>query len=200
VRDELVLHYQPKVGVDSGRMLGLEALVRWNHPLRRMVPPGEFIPLAEERGLIVPLGRWVIQQARHQVREWRIAGLQAPPVAVNLSARQFADETRVGHLVACMAAHSVTAADIEVELTESVLMSDPERANQVLGQLRQLGVRISIDDFGTGYSSLSYLKRFPAETVKIDRSFISGLPGDDIAITQAVIAMAAAPLNWCAPR
>ena len=192
VRDELVLHYQPKVGVDSGRMLGLEALVRWNHPLRGMVPPGEFIPLAEERGLIVPLGRWVIQQACRQVRDWRNAGLRAPPVAVNLSARQFADETLVDHLVASMSTYGVTPADIEVELTESVLMSDPERANQVLGQLRQMGVRISIDDFGTGYSSLSYLKRFPAETVKIDRSFISGLPGDgdDTAITQAVIAMA----------
>jgi EAL domain-containing protein (putative c-di-GMP-specific phosphodiesterase class I) len=113
-------------------------------------------------------------------------------VAVNLSARQFADETLVDHLVASMATYGVTAADIEVELTESVLMSDPERANDVLGQLRQLGVRISIDDFGTGYSSLSYLKRFPADTVKIDRSFISGLPGDgdDTAIAQAVIAMA----------
>jgi EAL domain-containing protein (putative c-di-GMP-specific phosphodiesterase class I) len=126
------------------------------------------------------------------VRDWRNAGLHAPPVAVNLSARQFADETLVDHLVASMATYGVTAADIEVELTESVLMSDPERANDVLGQLRQLGVRISIDDFGTGYSSLSYLKRFPADTVKIDRSFISGLPGDgdDTAIAQAVIAMA----------
>ena len=192
VRDELVLHYQPKVDVVSGRILGLEALVRWHHPTRGLVPPGDFIPLAEERGLIVPLGRWVMEQACRQIRDWRSAGLQAPPVAVNLSARQFADETLVEHLVAAMTTYGVTPADIEVELTESVLMADPERANAVLRQLHQMGVRIAIDDFGTGYSSLSYLKRFPAETVKIDRSFISGLPGDgdDTAITQAVIAMA----------
>jgi diguanylate cyclase (GGDEF)-like protein/PAS domain S-box-containing protein len=192
VRDELVLHFQPKVGVAGGQIVGLEALVRWQHPVRGLVPPGEFIPLAEERGLIVPLGRWVMQQACRQIRDWRSAGLQSPPVAVNLSVRQFADEGLVDHLVHSMATHGVTAADIEVELTESVLMADPERANAVLGRLRELGVRISIDDFGTGYSSLSYLKRFPAEAVKIDRSFISGLPDDanDAAITQAVIAMA----------
>ncbi len=192
VRDELVLHYQPKVAVDSGRIVGLEALVRWHHPTRGLVPPGEFIPLAEERGLIVPLGRWVVQQACRQIRDWRTTGLQPPPVAVNLSARQFADDDLVDHLVASMNTYGVTSADIEVELTESVLMSDPERANGVLRRLHQMGVRIAIDDFGTGYSSLSYLKRFPAETVKIDRSFISGLPGDndDTAITQAVIAMA----------
>jgi EAL domain-containing protein (putative c-di-GMP-specific phosphodiesterase class I) len=133
-----------------------------------------------------------VQQACRQVRDWRDAGLQAPPVAVNLSARQFADEGLVDHLIATMATYGVTSADLEVELTESVLMADPDRANEVLGRLHRMGVRIAIDDFGTGYSSLSYLKRFPAETVKIDRSFISGLPGDgdDAAITQAVIAMA----------
>jgi diguanylate cyclase (GGDEF)-like protein len=192
VRDELVLHFQPKVAVGTGAVLGLEALVRWHHPTRGLVPPGEFIPLAEERGLIMPLGRWVVQQACRQVRDWRDAGLQAPPVAVNLSARQFADEGLVDHLIATMATYGVTSADLEVELTESVLMADPDRANEVLGRLHRMGVRIAIDDFGTGYSSLSYLKRFPAETVKIDRSFISGLPGDgdDAAITQAVIAMA----------
>jgi diguanylate cyclase (GGDEF)-like protein len=191
-RDELVLHFQPKVSVSSGRILGLEALVRWHHPTRGLVPPGEFIPLAEERGLIVPLGRWVMQQACRQIRDWRAAGLQVPPVAVNLSTRQFADDNLVDHLVSSMSACGVMATDIEVELTESVLMSDPERANEVLRRLHRMGVRIAIDDFGTGYSSLSYLKRFPADTVKIDRAFISGLPGDsdDAAITQAVIAMA----------
>jgi diguanylate cyclase (GGDEF)-like protein/PAS domain S-box-containing protein len=192
VREELVLHFQPKVDVMGGQIHGLEALVRWQHPVRGLVSPGEFIPLAEERGLIVPLGRWVVQRACRQIRDWRSAGLQVVPVAVNLSVRQFADEGLVDHLVHSMTTHGVTPADIEVELTESVLMADPARANAVLGRLRQLGVRISIDDFGTGYSSLSYLKRFPAEVVKIDRSFISGLPDDanDTAITQAVIAMA----------
>jgi len=192
VRDELVLHYQPKVGVESGAILGLEALVRWRHPTRGLVPPGEFIPLAEDRGLIVPLGRWVLRDACRQIREWRDAGLTPPPVAVNLSARQFVDDGLVEDIVAAMSRCGVTSADLEVELTESVLMADPERANQVLSRLHGMGIRISIDDFGTGYSSLSYLKRFPAETVKIDRSFIDGLAtdGDDAAITQAVIAMA----------
>jgi len=191
-RDELVLHFQPKVDVASGAILGLEALVRWRHPTRGLVPPGEFIPLAEERGLIVPLGQWVLQATCRQIRDWRIAGLHCPPVAVNLSARQFVDDDLVENFEAAMLRHGVAPADLEVELTESVLMADPERANDVLGRLHRLGIRISIDDFGTGYSSLSYLKRFPAETVKIDRSFISGLPGDgdDAAITQAVIAMA----------
>ena len=191
-RAELLLHYQPKIDIASGRMRGVEALVRWAHPTRGLVPPGDFIPLAEERGLIVPIGRWVIQAACRQIRDWRSAGLVAPPVAVNLSARQFASETLVDDLVDALMLYGVTPAEIEVELTESVLMADPERANQVLQQLHAMGVRISIDDFGTGYSSLSYLKRFPAQTVKIDRSFVRGLPHDrdDTAITHAVIAMA----------
>ena len=191
-RNELVLHFQPKVDVAENRILGLEALVRWQHPTRGLVPPGEFIPLAEERGLIVAIGHWVLEATCRQIRDWRAAGLQAPPVAVNLSARQFADDDLVAHIEQTMKRYGVTPADLGVELTESVLMADPERANEVLRRLRTMGVRIAIDDFGTGYSSLSYLKRFPAETVKIDRSFIRGLPADsdDAAITQAVIAMA----------
>jgi len=191
-RNELLLHYQPKIEIASGRMLGVEALVRWAHPTRGLVPPGDFIPLAEERGLIVPIGRWVIQAACRQIRDWRSAGFVAPSVAVNLSARQFVSDTLVEDLVHALALYGLAPPDLEVELTESVLMADPQRANEVLGQLHAMGVRISIDDFGTGYSSLSYLKRFPAHTVKIDRSFISGLPSDpdDTAITQAVIAMA----------
>jgi diguanylate cyclase (GGDEF)-like protein/PAS domain S-box-containing protein len=191
-RGELLLHFQPKVHIASGRMRGVEALVRWAHPQRGLVPPGEFIPLAEERGLIVPIGRWVMQAACRQIRDWRDAGLAAPAVAVNLSARQFVSDSLVDDLVDALSCHGVAPSALEVELTESALMADPERAKQVLEQLHALGVGISIDDFGTGYSSLSYLKRFPAQTVKIDRSFISGLPsdGDDTAITQAVIAMA----------
>ena len=191
-RDELVLHYQPKVDVASGEVVGLEALVRWHHPLRGLVPPGEFIPLAEERGLIVPIGRWVVATACRQIRAWRDAGLATPPVAVNLSPRQFADHRLIEDFEAALRAAGVHPADLEVELTEGVLMADPDRANAVLRRLHDMGVRIAIDDFGTGYSSLSYLKRFPAQTVKIDRSFIRGLPTDhdDTAITQAVIAMA----------
>ena len=191
-RDELFLHYQPKIDIASGRMVSVEALLRWNHPTRGLVPPLDFIPLAEERGLIVPIGRWVIQAACRQIRDWRVQGIVTPPVAVNLSARQFASEALVADIREAMAVNGVAAADLEVELTESVLMADPDRANDVLQQLHVMGVRISIDDFGTGYSSLSYLKRFPAQTVKIDRSFIHGLPSDadDLAITEAVIAMA----------
>jgi diguanylate cyclase (GGDEF)-like protein/PAS domain S-box-containing protein len=191
-RGELLLHYQPKVHIDSGSTVGVEALLRWAHPTRGLVPPMEFIPLAEERGLIVPIGRWVIRTACRQIREWHVAGAAVPPVAVNLSARQFASDTLVDDIVEAMALYEVAPGELEVELTESVLMADPERANEVLRRLHGLGVRIAIDDFGTGYSSLSYLKRFPAQTVKIDRSFISGLPadGDDLAIAEAVIAMA----------
>jgi diguanylate cyclase (GGDEF)-like protein len=192
VRDELVLHFQPKIDVSSQRMVGVEALVRWMHPTRGMVPPMDFIPLAEERGLIVPLGRWVMHAACRQIRDWRNAGLVVPPVAFNVSARQFVHDTLIEDLKEAMTLYGVSSADLEVELTESVLMADPERANFVLGQLKAMGVRIAIDDFGTGYSSLSYLKRFPAQTVKIDRSFIHGLAldVDDQAITRAVIAMA----------
>jgi diguanylate cyclase (GGDEF)-like protein len=191
-RNELLLYFQPRIDIASGRMLGVEALVRWAHPTRGMVMPGDFIPLAEERGLIVPLGRWVIQAACRQIHDWRRAGLVAPRVAVNLSARQFVSDGLIDDLVDALALHGLAPSGLEVELTESVLMADPERANQVLQQLHAMGIRIAIDDFGTGYSSLSYLKRFPAQTVKIDRSFIGGLPsdGDDVAITQAVIAMA----------
>ena len=192
VRNELVLHFQPKVDVASGALRSVEALLRWAHPQRGLVSPGEFIPLAEERGLIVPIGRWVMQAACRQIRDWRVAGLTPPPVAVNLSARQFHSDSLVDDLVDSMQLYGVSPSEIEVELTESVLMSDPERANAVLQRLHGMGVRIAIDDFGTGYSSLSYLKRFPAQMVKIDRSFIRGLPDDrdDAAITQAVIAMA----------
>jgi EAL domain-containing protein (putative c-di-GMP-specific phosphodiesterase class I) len=173
-------------------MCSVEALVRWAHPQRGVVMPGDFIALAEERGLIVPIGRWVIQAACRQMRDWRSAGLAVPSVAVNLSARQFASDTLVTDLADALTLYGIAASAFEVELTESVLMADPERASQVLDQMHAMGVRISIDDFGTGYSSLSYLKRVPAQTVKIDRSFIRGLPEDkdDAAITQAVIAMA----------
>ncbi len=191
-RNELLLHYQPKVGIAGGRILGLEALARWMHPTRGMVPPAEFIPVAEERGLIIPLGRWVIQEVCRQIRDWRRAGVIVPPVAVNLSAWQFSDQDLVSDMGDAMAQYGVGSAEFEVELTESVLMTDPERANAVLQRLHRMGVKISIDDFGTGYSSLSYLKRFPADALKIDRSFVCGLPddADDKAITQAVIAMA----------
>ncbi len=190
-RNELVLHYQPKIDLASGSMRGVEALIRWQHPERGLLPPGEFIPMAEDSGLIVPLGRWALQAACGQLRAWRDAGFDVPRCAVNLSARQFGNESLLDDILASLCGAGLEADLLEVEITESVLMSDPERADRILQRLHALGVHISIDDFGTGYSSLAYLKRFPAQTLKIDRSFVSGLPADrdDAAITQAVIAL-----------
>jgi diguanylate cyclase (GGDEF)-like protein/PAS domain S-box-containing protein len=190
-RGELVLHYQPKFDIASGEMRGVEALVRWQHPQRGLVPPGEFIPIAEDSGLIVPLGRWVLNAACRQLGQWRAAGLIVPRCAVNLSARQFASDTLIDDVLESLALSGIAAEILEVEITESVLMSDPDRAYATLQRLHALGVHVAIDDFGTGYSSLSYLKRFPAQTLKIDRSFVSGLPDDrdDAAITKAVIAL-----------
>jgi diguanylate cyclase (GGDEF)-like protein/PAS domain S-box-containing protein len=191
-RDELLLHFQPKVRVDTGALIGMEALLRWLHPQRGLLPPGTFITLAEDCGLILPIGQWVLDAACRQMRAWRDAGLQVPRCAVNLSARQLGTDTLVDDVARALADHRLAAEALEVEITESVLMADPERANRTLQALHGMGVHVSIDDFGTGYSSLAYLKRFPAQTVKIDRSFVSGLPQDrdDAAITQAVIAMA----------
>jgi diguanylate cyclase (GGDEF)-like protein len=191
-RNELVLHYQPRFRLSDGAMCGMEALLRWQHPTRGLIPPGEFIDLAEESGLIVQLGHWVMGEACRQIRLWREAGLEPPCCAINLSARQFGNEGLIEEVQAALSEAVLEAGALEVEITESLLMSDPDRAQQVLLRLHTLGVGIAIDDFGTGYSSLAYLKRFPAQTLKIDRSFIQGLPQDrdDAAITQAVIAMA----------
>jgi diguanylate cyclase (GGDEF)-like protein len=192
LRGELLLQYQPRFHVASGLMSGMEALLRWHHPVRGLIPPGEFIELAEECGLIVPIGRWVMDEACLQVGRWREAGLRPPRCSINLSVRQFCNDALVAEVKAALDAAALDPQSLEVEITESLLMADPERAQGVLAQLHALGVRIAIDDFGTGYSSLSYLKRFPAQTLKLDRSFVQGLPEDrdDAAITQAVIAMA----------
>jgi diguanylate cyclase (GGDEF)-like protein/PAS domain S-box-containing protein len=191
-RQELLLHYQPKFALPSRALAGAEALVRWQHPQRGMVPPGEFIGLAEERGLIVPLGRWVLNAACAQLRAWLDAGLQPTPVAVNVSAMQFSADGLVDDIAQALARHRVPRGLLEVELTESALMADPKQAVAILQAIDTMGVKIAIDDFGTGYSSLAYLKRFPASTLKIDRSFIDGLPADrdDHAITGAVVALA----------
>ncbi len=191
-RNEFVLHYQPKIDIRSGRIIGMEALVRWQHPTKGLIPPMQFIPLAEETGLIVPIGEWVLRTACARNKSWQEQGLPPLRIAVNLSARQFAHENLLQDVARVLNETGLDAAFLELEITESMVMHDPEHAIELLNKLKAMGISISIDDFGTGYSSLSYLKRFPIDSVKIDRSFIKDLPldGDDAAITQAIIAMA----------
>src|ERR1051326_3399573 len=185
---QLTLHYQPKLDCESGDLAGVEALVRWRHPQRGLVPPDEFIPLAEQTGLIDPLTRWVLDNALQQCSAWRDVGL-CVPMAINLSARSLQDP-RLGETVA----EAVCLSDVPVhwltlEITESAVIADPQRALEVLNQLRGMGVRVAIDDFGTGYSSLTYLKEIPADDLKIDRSFTQSMIADEAsrAIVRATI-------------
>jgi diguanylate cyclase (GGDEF)-like protein len=191
-RDELVLHYQPFVELTSLRIVGIEALVRWNHPERGLLLPEVFIPIAEETRLIVPLGEWVLATAARQLGAWRTEGFQGLRMAVNISARQLQQQSLVKAVEASVEAASIPPGSLELEITESAAMQNLERTQRVLRELRERGVRISIDDFGTGQSSLSYLKHFPLSTLKIDRSFVRdiALDQDDEAIVRAVIALA----------
>ena len=192
IRDEFILHYQPKVSCASGRMVGSEALIRWNHPRRGLVPPDQFISLLEETGLIVPVGRWVLETAARQALAWQQAGLDLPSVSVNLSARQLQSDTLLADIANILARTGLPPACLDLEITESMLMQNAEQAIQILGGLKKMGVTISLDDFGTGYSSLAYLKRFPLDAVKVDRSFVRDIvaDSDDASITRAVITMA----------
>ena len=187
------LHYQPQVELKSGRLVGAEALIRWRDPGLGEVAPGRFIPVAEESGFIVALGDWVLAQAVRQGATWLARGLQVP-IAINVSALQFQQPQFVERVAAVLAEHKLPAQLLELELTESILVRDADEALQRLRALARIGVRLSIDDFGTGYSSLAYLKRFPIDKLKIDRSFIQGLPGDDSdsAIVIAILQMASA--------
>jgi diguanylate cyclase (GGDEF)-like protein/PAS domain S-box-containing protein len=191
-RREFSLHYQPKVNLATGAMIGMEALLRWKHAERGMVPPLEFIPALEDSGLIVEVGDWVLGEACRQLREWTRAGLQLTPVAVNLSARQFRRRDLDQVIRRVLAEHGVSPALMELEITESSLMDDPKDAIRQLQALREAGLRISVDDFGTGYSSLAYLTRLPVSTLKIDRAFVNAAttePGS-AAIVKMVIDMA----------
>jgi diguanylate cyclase (GGDEF)-like protein/PAS domain S-box-containing protein len=191
-RGELDVHYQPQLDLGTGRMCALEALARWNSPSLGSVPPAEFIPLAEDTGLIVPIGQWVLRTACAQARAWRLAGLGLDRMAVNISPLQFIQHGFTRQVGQVLTETGLPPGALELEVTESLLMSDPEGAVTALGQLKALGVQLAIDDFGTGYSSLSRLKQFPINRLKIDRSFVRDVPGnqDDVAIAMAVIAMA----------
>jgi diguanylate cyclase (GGDEF)-like protein len=190
-RNEFILHYQPKVEISSGLITGVEALLRWNHPLRGLIPPLDFIPLAEETGLIVAIGEWVLATACARSKAWQDQGAAALSVAVNLSARQVADPMLVSDLERVIRRSGLDPSSLELEITESIVMAKGEYAVDVLHKLKAIGVQIAIDDFGTGYSSLAYLKRFPIDTLKVDRSFIRDIPTDsgDMKITRAIIAM-----------
>jgi diguanylate cyclase (GGDEF)-like protein/PAS domain S-box-containing protein len=191
-RGEFLLHYQPQLDLAGDRLVGVEALLRWQHPEQGLVPPDRFIPLAEESRLILPIGRWVLTEACRQNRAWQEAGLPPAVMAVNLSAVQFHDGGIVDQVREALALSGLDPRWLELEITESVIMQEPERIAGLLGQLKALGVRISIDDFGTGYSSLAYLKRFPLDKIKIDRSFVTDLEHDpnDAAIVRLVIGIA----------
>ncbi|MHB8340019.1 MAG: EAL domain-containing protein, partial [Mycobacteriales bacterium] len=192
-RGELRLHYQPKVALDSDRLVGVEALVRWAHPERGLLPPAEFVPLAERSGLIGALGSWVLTEACRQATDWAERHRGSPPitVAVNLSARQF-DRSLAANVAEALARAGTDPQLLCLEVTESLLMADVGAAATTLGELKALGVAVSVDDFGTGYSSLAYLQRLPLDEVKIDKSFVTGLGTnpEDTAIVAAVVAMA----------
>ncbi|MCG3202833.1 MAG: Chemotaxis response regulator protein-glutamate methylesterase [Gammaproteobacteria bacterium] len=191
-RNELVLHYQPKVSLHSGRLRGVEALLRWQRAGGRLLAPAEFIPLAEDTGLILPIGEWVLKAALGQIRRWSGLGLPGTRVSVNISPRQFRQCDLAAVVASALSQTELAGGHLEVEITEGVLMDDTEASVATLKRLKDLGVGIAIDDFGTGYSSLHYLKRFPIDTLKIDHSFVSDIPHDhdDATITQAIIGLA----------
>jgi diguanylate cyclase (GGDEF)-like protein len=191
-RDEFALHYQPKINVKTGAITGVEALIRWTHPERGMIPPSQFIPVAEDTGLILPIGGWVLGEACAQSKAWRNAGLPDVTMAVNVSAMEFQDPNFLEHLFQVLEETATDPALLKIELTESVLMKNAERAIIVLRKMRESGIKVAIDDFGTGYSSLSYLQRFPIDELKIDQSFVRqiGSADGDTAIVTAVISMA----------
>jgi diguanylate cyclase (GGDEF)-like protein len=189
---ELFLQYQPQMDLATGRIFAVEALIRWRHPERGLIGPGDFIPLAEETGLIGPIGDWTLRAACRQNKAWQESGLPPIVVSVNVSARQFQEKDWVERVAAALAESGLEARYLELELTESLIMQDVQQAVETMHRLEKLGVHLAIDDFGTGYSSLSSLKRFPVGRLKIDRSFVQDLPddGDDAAIARAVISLA----------
>ncbi|VVO00841.1 bifunctional diguanylate cyclase/phosphodiesterase [Pseudomonas fluorescens] len=191
-QNEFMLYYQPQFSGDGKRLTGAEALLRWRHPRRGLVPPGDFIPVLEELGLVVDVGDWVISEACRQLKTWHQARVRVPKVSVNISARQFSDGQLGTRIATILKESGLPPACLELELTESILMREVSEAMQILAGLKNLGLSIAVDDFGTGYSSLNYLKQFPIDVLKIDRTFVDGLPSgeQDAQIVRAIIAMA----------
>jgi diguanylate cyclase (GGDEF)-like protein len=191
-RNELLLYYQPQIDLRTGKISGMEALLRWNHHVRGMIMPSDFIPLAEDTGLIIPISKWIMHTACVQNKAWQKEGLQTIPVSVNLSSLQFRQKNILGTILQVLEKSKLKPDYLILEITESSLMENTEETFATLNALSELGLRLAIDDFGTGYSSLSYLKRFPLYAIKIDRSFIKGIPTNpgDAAIVKAIIAMA----------
>ena len=190
-REEFLLHYQPKVNLDTGEITGVEALIRWQQPDRGLVLPAQFVPIAEDCGLIVQIGRWVLREACRQARAWQNAGLPPLPIAVNVSAVEFRDKGFVEGVRAILLETGLAARYLELEVTEGVLMEDAESTDAVLQELKTMGVHLAVDDFGTGYSSLSYLRQFPIDVLKIDQSFVRQITTDldDSSIVSAIIHM-----------
>ena len=191
---QFCIHYQPKVSLVNEQVVGYEALIRWQHPERGWISPAVFIPVAEDVGLITGIGRWVIDSVCEQIKLFLIDDKlpEAGSVAVNLSAKQFHDPTLVSDIRSLLDMHGIQPCFIELEITESLLMKDVDKAIEVLSELREMGIRLSIDDFGTGYSSFNYLRRLPIDGIKVDRSFVADIPAepDDMEIVSAMIAMA----------
>jgi EAL domain-containing protein (putative c-di-GMP-specific phosphodiesterase class I) len=191
-RDEFVLFYQPQINLQTGEISGIEALIRWQHPKLGMIPPVQFISIAEESGLIFPMSAWVLNEACRQAYVWQRAGLAAVRMAVNVSSYQFRQNGLIDMVKQALMNSGLPSSLLELELTESSIMQDIDTTIRSLSQLKEIGVTLSVDDFGTGYSSMNYLKRFPLNTLKIDRSFIMDITSDpnDAAIIRAIIALA----------
>jgi EAL domain-containing protein (putative c-di-GMP-specific phosphodiesterase class I) len=191
-RQEFCLHYQPQVDLRSGRIIGVEALLRWNNPETGMISPGYFIPIAEETGLIIPIGEWVLREACRQNSEWRMLGLPGLTVAVNLSAVQFRQNNFGEMIKTILCENGLEPSGLELEITEGVVMQNAEASIALLLELKAMGLKLVVDDFGTGYSSLSYLKRFPIDKLKIDQSFVRDITvdSDDAVIVSTIINMA----------
>ena len=189
---EFILHYQPKINLSTWKINSVEALIRWQHPERGLIQPSEFIPLLEETGQIIPIGQWILESACKQINKWITQGIEPPVIAVNVSPRQFERDSFIRTVQGVLMDNACNARYLEIEITESTLMSDVKTASAILQELRDMGVHISVDDFGTGYSSLAYLSRFPIDTLKIDRTFIQNVTNNphDATITRSVVDLA----------